>query len=304
LRAIVTGGAGFIGSHVAEGLVARGDEVHVLDSFVTGSREKVPDGAELHVGDIRSDAPALFDEVRPELVCHLAAQADVNTSVERPEYDAEVNVWGTLQILQAARAHGAHIVFSSTGGAIYGECDGPAAEDAPLRPISPYGISKLAAEEYVAGWNRLFGSHHVALRFANVYGARQEATLEGGVIAIFLERMAAGKPTTIFGDGKQTRDFIYVGDVVRGVLAAIEHAGGVYNIGTGIETSVNELHAACRRVTGVDRKPDYAAERPGEIQRSVTDPGLAARELGWRAEASLEEGLKLTWQSLQEAAAR
>jgi UDP-glucose 4-epimerase len=304
LRAIVTGGAGFIGSHVAEALVARGDDVHVLDSLVTGSREKLPEGAELHVGDIRSDAPALFDEVRPELVCHLAAQADVNTSVERPEYDAEVNVWGTLQILQAARAHGAHIVFSSTGGAIYGECDGPAAEDAPLRPISPYGISKLAAEEYVAGWNRLFGSHHVALRFANVYGARQEATLEGGVIAIFLERMAAGKPTTIFGDGKQTRDFIYVGDVVRGVLAAIEHAGGVYNIGTGIETSVNELHAACRRVTGVDREPEYADERPGEIQRSVTDPGLAARELGWRAEASLEEGLKLTWQGLQEAAAR
>jgi len=303
LRAIVTGGAGFIGSHVAEALVARGDDVHVLDSLVTGSREKVPEGAELHVGDIRSDAPALFDEVRPELVCHLAAQADVNTSVERPEYDAEVNVWGTLQILQAARAHGTHVVFSSTGGAIYGECDGPAAEDAPLRPISPYGISKLAAEGYVAGWNRLFGSRHVSLRFANVYGARQEATLEGGVIAIFLERMAAGEPTTIFGDGTQTRDFIYVGDIVRGVLAAIEHAGGVYNIGTGVETSVNELHAACRRVSGVDREPDYAAERPGEIQRSVTDPGLAARELGWRPEASLEEGLKLTWQSLQEAAA-
>jgi UDP-glucose 4-epimerase len=303
LRAIVTGGAGFVGSHVAEALVARGDEVHVLDSLVTGSREKLPKGTELHVGDIRSDAPALFDEVRPELVCHLAAQADVNTSVERPEYDAEVNVWGTLQILQAARAHGAHVVFSSTGGAIYGECDGPAAEDAPLRPISPYGISKLAAEEYVAGWNRLFGSHHVSLRFANVYGPRQEATLEGGVIAIFLERMAADEPTTIYGDGKQTRDFIYVGDVVRGVLAAIEHAGGIYNIGTGVETSVNELHAACRRVTGVDREPEYAAERPGEIRRSVTDPGLAALELGWRAEASLEEGLKLTWQSLQEAAA-
>jgi UDP-glucose 4-epimerase len=303
LRAIVTGGAGFVGSHVAEALVARGDDVHVLDSLVTGSREKLPKGAELHVGDIRSDAPALFDEVRPELVCHLAAQADVNTSVERPEYDAEVNVWGTLQILQAARAHGAHVVFSSTGGAIYGECDGPAAEDAPLRPISPYGISKLAAEEYVAGWNRLFGSHHVSLRFANVYGPRQEATLEGGVIAIFLERMAADEPTTIYGDGKQTRDFIYVGEVVRGVLAAIEHAGGIYNIGTGVETSVNELHAACRRVTGVDREPEYAAERPGEIRRSVTDPGLAALELGWRAEASLEEGLKLTWQSLQEAAA-
>src|SRR5215467_11555052 len=225
LRAIVTGGAGFIGSHVAEALVARGDEVHVLDSLVTGSREKVPAGAELHVGDIRSDTPGLFDQVRPELVCHLAAQADVNTSVERPEYDAEVNVWGTLQILQAARAREAQVVFSSTGGAIYGECDGPAAEDAPRRPISPYGISKLAGEEYVAGWNRLYGSRHVSLRFANVFGPRQEASLEGGVIAIFLNAMARGEQTMIFGDGGQTRDFIYVGDVVRGVLAAIDHSG-------------------------------------------------------------------------------
>jgi UDP-glucose 4-epimerase len=303
LRAIVTGGAGFVGSHVAEALVARGDEVHVLDSLVTGSRDKVPEGAELHVGDIRSDAPGLFDQVRPELVCHLAAQADVNTSVERPEYDAEVNVWGTLQILQAARTHSAQVIFSSTGGAIYGECDGPAAEDAPRQPISPYGISKLAGEEYVAGWNRLFGSRHVSLRFANVFGPRQEASLEGGVIAIFLERMAAEEPTAIFGDGEQTRDFIYVGDVVRGVLAAIDHSGGVYNIGTGVETSVNELHAACRRVAGVDREPDYAEERPGEIRRSVIDPGLAARELGWRPEVPLEEGLRLTWKSLQEAAA-
>jgi len=244
LRAIVTGGAGFIGSHVAEALVARGDDVHVLDSLVTGSREKVPEGAELHVGDIRTDARELFAAVRPEVCVHLAAQADVGTSVERPDYDAEVNVLGTVQVLEAARAHGTHVILSSTGGAIYGECDGPAAEDAPRQPISPYGISKLAGEEYVGGWNRLFGSHHVSLRFANVYGARQEATLEGGVIAIFLERMAAGEPTTIFGDGKQTRDFIYVGDIVRGVLAAIEHAGGVYNIGTGIETSVNELHGS------------------------------------------------------------
>jgi len=301
LRAIVTGGAGFIGSHVAEALLARGDEVHVLDSLVTGSREKVPGGAELHLGDIRSDGGALFDSVRPELCVHLAAQADVRTSVERPDYDAEVNVLGTVRVLEAARAHGTHVVFSSTGGAIYGECDGPAAEDAPRRPISPYGISKLAGEEYVGGWNRLFGARHVSLRFANVYGPRQEASLEGGVIAIFLTQLAAGEETTIFGDGEQTRDFIYVGDVVRGVLAAAQHGGGVYNIGTGIETSVNELHATCRRVTGIDRRPAYAAARPGEIRRSVTDPALAARELGWRAEQSLEDGLRLTWDSLQEA---
>jgi UDP-glucose 4-epimerase len=232
-------------------------------------------------------------------VCfHLAAQADVGTSVERPDYDAEVNVLGTLQVLEGARAHGAHVVFSSTGGAIYGECDGPAAEDAPRRPISPYGISKLAGEEYVVGWNRLFGSGHVALRFANVYGPRQEPNLEGGVVAIFLDRMAAGKETTIFGDGEQSRDFIYVGDVVGATLAAGRHKGGVFNVGTGVETSVNELHAACRRVTGSDREPRYAPERPGEIRRSVTDPALAEQELGWRAEQPLEEGLRLTWEEL------
>jgi len=301
LRAIVTGGAGFIGSHVAEGLLARGDEVHVLDSLATGSREKVPAGAELYVGDIRSDAAVVFDEVRPELCIHLAAQADVGTSVERPDYDAEVNVLGTLQVLESARRHGTHIVFSSTGGAIYGECQGQAAEDAPRQPISPYGISKLAAEEYLAGWNRLFGSKHVALRFANVYGPRQEASLEGGVVAIFLERLAAGEESTIFGDGEQTRDFIYVGDVVDGVLAATGHEGGVYNIGTGVETSVTELHRVCRRVTGIEREPVYEEARPGDIGRSVIDPSLASRELGWRAEQSLEKGLELTWASLQEA---
>jgi UDP-glucose 4-epimerase len=303
LRAIVTGGAGFIGSHVAEALLARGDEVHVLDSLATGSRDKVPAGAELHVGDIRSDAGPLFEEVRPELCVHLAAQADVGTSVERPDYDAEVNVLGTVRVLEGARSVGAHVVFSSTGGAIYGECNGPAAEDAPRRPISPYGISKLAGEEYVAGWNRLFATRHVSLRFANVYGPRQEPKLEGGVVAIFLERLATGEETTIFGDGEQTRDFIYVGDVVRGVLAAIDHAGGVYNIGTGVETSVNELHAVCRKVTGVEREPTYAEPRRGDIRRSVIDPSLAARELGWRAEQSLEDGLRLTWKAMQEAAA-
>jgi UDP-glucose 4-epimerase len=301
LRAIVTGGAGFIGSHVVDALLARGDEVHVIDSLATGSREKVPDGAQLHEVDIRANPREVFDEVAPELVCHLAAQADVNTSVERPEYDAEVNVFGTLQILQAARAHDAHVVFSSTGGAIYGECEEPAAEDAPRRPISPYGISKLCGEEYLAGWNRLFGTHHVALRFANVYGPRQESNLEGGVVAIFLERMAAGEPTLIYGDGEQARDFVYVGDVVDAVLAATEHEGGVYNVGTGVATSVNELHAACRRVSGSGEEPRYEVARPGDIRRSVVDASLAARELGWRPARSLEAGLRVTWEDLRGA---
>jgi UDP-glucose 4-epimerase len=298
VRAVVTGGAGFIGSHVAEALLARGDDVHVLDSLVTGSREKVPEGAELHVGDIRSDTEQVFGEVRPDVCFHLAAQADVGTSVERPSYDAEVNVWGTLQVLEAARKHRTKVVFSSTGGAIYGECDGPADEDAPRRPISPYGISKLAGEEYLLGWNRLFDASHVALRFANVYGPRQEPNLEGGVIAIFLDRMARGEPTTIFGDGAQTRDFIYVGDIVAGVLAAVE-AEGVYNLGTGVETSVDELHAVCRRVTGDEREPEYAPAREGEILRSVVDPGRAARDLRWRAEQSLEDGLRSTWEEVR-----
>jgi UDP-glucose 4-epimerase len=303
VRAIVTGGAGFIGSHVVEALLARGDEVTVVDDLSNGKVENLPAGTPLVERDVREGVGDVFADARPEVCFHLGAQFDVRVSVERPTHDASVNVLGTLQVLEAARAQETQVVFSSTGGAIYGECDGPATEDAPRRPISPYGISKLAGEEYVAGWNRLFGSRHVSLRFANVYGPRQEASLEGGVIAIFLERLAAGEKTTIFGDGEQTRDFIYVGDVVRGVLAAADHAGGIYNIGTGIETSVNELDAVCRRVTGINREPEYAKARPGDIGRSVTNPALAARELGWRAEQSLEDGLRLTWESLQEAVA-
>jgi UDP-glucose 4-epimerase len=303
VRAIVTGGAGFIGSHVAEALVARGDDVHVLDDLSTGSREKVPEGAELHVGDIRADAAAAFERVRPEVCFHLAAQADVGTSVERPDFDAEVNVVGTVRVLEAARSAGAKVVFTSTGGAIYGECDGPAPETQERLPISPYGISKLAGEEYLAGWNRLFGTRHVALRLGNVYGPRQEATLEGGVIAIFLDRLAAGETARIFGDGRQTRDFVYVGDVVRAALAAVGHDGGVVNVGTGVETSIAELHALCARVAGVEQEPEHAAERPGDIRRSVIDPERAERELGWRPETTLEDGLRATWDWVRATAA-
>lgn len=297
MRAVVTGGAGFIGSHVAEALAARGDEVHVLDNLSTGKREHVPGGVRLHVGDIREDTDLdlVFDEARPELCFHLAAQADVGTSVAEPVYDAEVNVLGTLRVLEAARRYDAQVVFSSTGGAIYGECDGPAAEDAPRRPLSPYGTAKLAAEEYLAAWNRLHGTRHVSLRFANVYGPRQAAGLEGGVVAIFLERMAAGEPTAIYGDGSQTRDFVHVGDVVRAVLAAAGHDGGVFNIGTGVELSVAALHEACLRVAGSALAPEHAPARPADLLRSVLDPGLAAAELGWRPETSLEDGLAETW---------
>jgi len=294
MRALVTGGAGFIGSHLVDALVARGDEVHVLDNLTTGSREQVRAGATLREGDIRSDAGAAFDAARPDVCFHLAAQADVGTSVERPDYDAEVNVVGTVRVLEAARAHGTQVVFASTGGAIYGECDGPAGEDAPRRPISPYGLAKLSCEEYLAGWNRLYGSRHVALRFANVYGPRQAPTLEGGVVSIFLERITAGTPPTIFGDGGQTRDFVFVGDIVSGVLAAAGHDGGVFNLGSGVETSVNDLYAACARAAGSSAEPAYGPSRPGDVLRSVIDASRAREELGWQPRVSLEDGLRAT----------
>jgi UDP-glucose 4-epimerase len=299
VRAIVTGGAGFIGSHLADALVARGDEVWVVDNFASGKLENVPEEAVLVERDVREPLDEFFADVQPQFCFHLAAQADVGTSVERPGYDAEVNVVGTIRVLEAARKQGTHVVFASTGGAIYGECDGPAPEHAERRPVSPYGISKLAGEEYVAGWNRLHGAHHVSLRFANVYGPRQEPSLEGGVVAIFLERMRVGEATQIFGDGLQTRDFVYVDDVVGAVLAASRGGPGVFNVGTGIEKSVVELHALCRRVTGSQHEPEFEPPRPGDARRSVVDPSLAARELGWRPQHSLDEGLNATWRAIK-----
>jgi UDP-glucose 4-epimerase len=298
VRAVVTGGAGFIGSHVADALLARGDEVWIVDNFASGKLENVPEDAVLVERDVREPLDELFEDVGPEVCFHLAAQADVGTSVERPAYDADVNVLGTIGLLEAARKHDTHIVFASTGGAIYGECDGPAPEHAARRPVSPYGISKLAGEEYVAGWNRLHGSRHVSLRFANVYGSRQEPSLEGGVIAIFMERMRAGAPTQIFCDGLQTRDFVYVADVVAAVLAAAEGGPGVYNVGTGVETSVVDLHARCRRVTGSQDEPAFEPPRPGDARRSVIDPSLAAEELGWCPQHDLDEGLVATWRAM------
>jgi len=289
VRALVTGGAGFIGSHLVDALVERGDEVVALDDLSTGRREHVHSAAELLVHDVRE--PFTTDA---ELLFHLAAQADVGTSMERPSFDAEVNVVGTVNALEAARAAGAHLVFSSTGGAIYGNVDGPASEDAPLVPVSAYGLAKRSAEVYIDGWNRIFGRHHVTLRFANVYGPRQSASLEGGVIAIFLERLVAGEPTTIFGDGTITRDFVHVDDVVRALLAAADHRTGVFNVGTGIETSVAELHALCEQAVGVDAPPAYGPPRAGDAQRSVLDPARASEKLGFSATVALGEGIAST----------
>jgi UDP-glucose 4-epimerase len=295
VRAVVTGGAGFIGSHVVDALLARGDEVHVLDDLSRGLRANVPRGARLREGDLRRDTEGLLRNVRPEVCFHLAAQIDVRISVERPDVDAGVNVIGTLRVLEAARAVGAKVVFSSTGGAIYGECEGPAAEEHPRRPLAPYGVSKLAGEEYLAAYNRLYGSTHVSLRYGNVYGPRQDPHGEAGVVAIFMNALREGKTPRIFGDGSQTRDYVYVGDVVDATLRAAAHDGGVFNVGTGAETSVRDLYERVQRVSGVAREPEYADARPGELQRSVLDPTLATRELGWTAAHSLDDGLAETW---------
>jgi UDP-glucose 4-epimerase len=294
---IVTGGAGFIGSHVAEALVARGEEVIVLDDLSTGKRENVPEGAKLVEGDIREPQDELFAGVKPDICFHLAAQADVRVSVSRPEHDARINILGTVNVLQAALQTDTRVVFSSTGGAIYGECERPATEDATRRPLAPYGTSKLAGEEYLATYNRLHGTPHVSLRFGNVYGPRQDPHGEAGVVAIFFKRLLSGEQLNIFGDGRQTRDYVYVADVVRATLAAAEHNGGVFNVGTGRETSVVELFELCRRVADKDDvEAVFAPARPGELQRSVLEISRAVDELGWRPERSLEEGLRETWE--------
>jgi UDP-glucose 4-epimerase len=294
VRAIVTGGAGFIGSNLVEALLARGDEVHALDDLSKGSRENVAVPAQLHVADIR-EPDEVFDVVRPDVVFHLAAQADVRVSVEQPAVDADVNILGTIRVLEAARRHGAKVVFASSGGAAYGECDGPARESAPLRPLAPYGTSKLCGEEYLATWNRLYDASHVSLRLGNVYGPRQRPHGEAGVVAIFMGLLGNGGTPTIFGDGSQTRDYVYVGDVANAMLLALERDGGVYNVGTGVETSVVGLFDAIRAASGVEREPAFAPARLGELQRSVLDPSLAASELGWAPERSLPDGLAATW---------
>jgi UDP-glucose 4-epimerase len=296
MRAVVTGGAGFIGSNLVDALLAHGDEVTIVDNFASGKRQNLNAGATLLEHDIREPF-----SVEADAIFHLAAQADVQTSMKRPEYDAAVNVVGTVNVLQAAP--GAQVIFASSGGAGYGECPEAADEETPFLPESPYGIAKKCGEEYLAGWNRIHGTEHVSLRLANVYGPRQDAGLEGGVVAIFLERLARSEETVIFGDGTQSRDFVYVDDIVAALLAVVGQAGGPYNVGTGADTTVAELHSACSAVAGVGAEPRHEAARLGDIQRSVLDASRIGRERGWQPQVALADGLARTWAWMQEAPA-
>ncbi len=303
MRIAVTGGAGFIGSHVVDAYVAAGHEVLVIDNLSTGRREYVNSEARLVVMDIADPAvEELLRRERIEVLNHHAAQIDLRYSVTHPEEDARQNILGSLRLYEAAcRAGVRRIIFASTGGAIYGEQrEFPAEETHPTAPIAPYGVSKLAAEKYLECYVRLYGIEAVILRYTNVYGPRQNPKGEAGVVAIFLGKLLAGEPPLIYGDGEQTRDYIYVEDVARANLAALEPAAsGVYNCSTGVETSVNALLRMLQQLTGRWVAPQYCAARPGELRRSVCSPERLRRELGWCPQVPLPEGLFRTLQALQ-----
>jgi UDP-glucose 4-epimerase len=310
MRALVTGGAGFIGSHLVDALVARGDELVVIDDLSSGRRENIiaplDAGTELVEADITDTeaVSAVFERHRPELVFHLAAQIDVRRSVADPAFDLGVNVGGTLGLLEQSRLHDVgRFVFASTGGAIYGDGGDdelPFDEAAECRPDAHYGQSKFAAEGYLGLYRRLYGLDTVALRLGNVYGPRQDPHGEAGVVAIFTGAQLAGRRPTVFGDGSQTRDYVYAGDVAAAFVAASERAGGgTFNIGTGNETSVLELGTEIARQTDTEFDPELAPPRLGEVQRSAIDPSLAGRELGWTPAHDLATGLGLTADSFR-----
>ncbi len=298
MKILVTGGAGFIGSHVADALIEMQHDIHIVDDLSGGKFENVPQTATFHQLDIRSqEAADLLKKEAFDVLVHHAAQMDVRRSVADPRFDADVNILGFLNVMEAGRRSGLQkVVFASTGGAIYGEPDyAPQDEAHPLRPLSPYGITKLCTERYLYYYEQEFGIPSVVLRYANVYGPRQNPHGEAGVVAIFCERLLDGKQPVIYGDGAQTRDYVYVGDVVRANLRALEYAAsGTFNVGTSIETNVNELFRAIR-----DRIDDSVEEvhekgRPGEQRRSVLDYAYSERELGWRPEINLQDGLSRT----------
>ncbi len=305
MRALVTGGAGFIGSHLVDALVERGDEVEVLDDLSTGRRENLTGaleaGAKLIEADVSDDTSVAgtIESRPPDVVFHLAGQIDVRVSVSDPFFDARLNVGGTINVLDAARQAGVgRVVFASTGGAIYGEGTGrdlPLDEIAECLPDAPYGQSKLAAEGYLDLYSRLYDLSTIALRLGNVYGPRQDPLGEAGVVAIFCGALLDGRTPRVFGDGEQTRDYVYVGDIVEALLAAGEsRVTGTLNTGTGTETSVLELGRMIGEACDRPFEPQMAPPRPGEVQRIAIDSERAERDLGWKARTSLEEGLRRT----------
>jgi UDP-glucose 4-epimerase len=306
MRVLVTGGAGFIGSHLTDGLLARGDEVSVIDDLSAGRSARLDDRAVLHKLSVTDSEPlnAVVGSARPELICHLAAQIDVRASVADPAFDARTNVVGTVNVLEAAHAVGARVLFCSSGGALYGrDAPIPSLEDVLPLPESPYGVAKYCAEQYVGLFNRLYGTNHSSLRLANVYGPRQDPTGESGVITIFCARVLAGERPTIFGDGTQTRDYVYVGDVVAAFLAAADHSRpGTWNIGTGVEVSVLDLAGMIGEVAGRPADPKFAPLRPGELQRSAIAIERAERDLGWRAGTSLADGIRAAYRWIEAGA--
>jgi UDP-glucose 4-epimerase len=297
MRVLVTGGAGFIGSHVCDAFLGNGDEVFVIDDLSRGRVRRLPKAVELYKESVL-DAPRLSElavEIEPELICHLAAQVDVRVSVTSPGSDVQVNVLGTVNLLEAARVVDARVIFASTGGALYGEdAPVPSSESTLPAPGSPYGVAKYCAEQYVGLYNRLFGTEHSILRFANVYGPRQGFSGEACVVSAFCANGIEGKPLTIYGDGKQTRDYIYVDDCVTAFLAAANYGkAGIWNIGTGTETNVLDLATLVAGLTGRRSQPVFAPARSGELSRSALTWERAAEDLGWRPVTSLAEGVQV-----------
>ncbi len=300
-RVLVTGGAGFIGSTIADLFLEAGWDVAVLDDLSSGKRENVPAGARFYPCDVRSAACAeVLEKERPDVVCHQAAQIDVRRSMADPRFDADVNVGGLLALMQAAVKAGSvrHVLFASSGGATYGDTDRvPTPEDHPARPVSHYGAAKAAGELYLGVYRASHGIPFTALRYANVYGPRQDPHGEAGVVAIFCGRLLDGKPCTVNGDGGQTRDYVFAGDVARANLLAAEKGfDGPLNVGTGIETDVNRLYGLLAKAAGSTAPPVHGPSKPGEQRRSCVDPSAAARALGWRPTVAIEDGLARTFE--------
>ena len=304
MKILVTGGAGFIGSHLVDALIERGHRVVVIDNLSTGKKENINKKAKFYKIDICSPKiREIFKKEKPEIVFHFAAQINVRKSVEDPLFDAKVNILGSLNVIQnfvqlpTSNFQLPKFIFASTGGAIYGETkEIPTPENYFANPISPYGIAKLTVENYLRFYKENFGLKFVSLRFSNVYGPRQDPKGEAGVVAIFIDKLLKGEKPTIFGDGKQTRDFIFVEDVVSACLKAMEYKGKkeIFNIGTGIETSINELYQIVSKLLNTKIQPKYAPEKPGDLKRSCLDISLAKRELKWKPKYNLEEGAKKT----------